>query len=76
MQRPHQVTGRKGQVARPMQKPPDKSSDAEEVPRSEQRGKRTAERRENKIFHDRSQYVYENKQKDDTFTEKKGERNT
>jgi len=36
-------------------------------------GKSTAERREKELFHDRSQYVYENKQKDDTLIGKKGE---
>src|SRR5271157_152500 len=71
--RPHRVTGRKGPMPRPMQKTPDKSSDAGKVPRSGRRGKSAAERRENKLFHDRSRDVYENKEKDDNLSVEKGE---
>jgi hypothetical protein len=60
----------------PMQRTPDKSSDAGKVPRSERRGKSAAERREKEILYERSRNVYENKQKDDNLSEEKGETNT
>ena len=63
-------------MPRSMRKTPDKSSDAGEVARPERRGKSTEERREKELFHDQSQHVYENKQRDDNLSEEKGETNT